>query len=131
MDSQSAATILSRLADGVDPATGEVFPRESPYQRPETVRALFAAISALRDTDKRKGATARFARSGQPWSPDEEQRLLRAYESGKTPKSLTSDFGRSEVAITARLVKLGQMEAPPNLRFNERPTSAGSHANGG
>lgn len=39
--------IIHALADGINPQTGEVFPDNSPYQHPETIRALFAALSAL------------------------------------------------------------------------------------
>lgn len=48
MDRERAQIILSRLADGVDPRTGEVFPRTSPYQHAEVVRALYVAINDIK-----------------------------------------------------------------------------------
>ncbi len=39
--------VLAKLADGIDPASGTAFPADSPYQHPETVRALFLAIRRL------------------------------------------------------------------------------------
>jgi hypothetical protein len=42
-----ALRILHALANGTDPLTGEIFAADSPYQRAETVRALYAAIHAL------------------------------------------------------------------------------------
>jgi|GEM_PF-2048357 len=50
MTPPDALLILQRLAEGIDPQTGEIFPADSPYQRPQTVRALDVAISALQNT---------------------------------------------------------------------------------
>ena len=47
MDAAQALTVVRSLANGVDPETGEVFPAESTYQRPQVVRALYEAASAL------------------------------------------------------------------------------------
>ena len=40
MDEQKALNIVTALANGVNPQTGEVFPGDSPYQSAEIVRAL-------------------------------------------------------------------------------------------
>ena len=42
-----ALTSVRSLANGVDPASGEVFAADSPCQRADAVRALFAATQAL------------------------------------------------------------------------------------
>ena len=47
MDAAQALTVVRSLANGVDPESGEVFPPESAYQRPQEVRALYEAASAL------------------------------------------------------------------------------------
>ena len=47
MERDKALGILKALADGIDPATGEQFPAGSPYQYPDTVRALYQAVHAL------------------------------------------------------------------------------------
>ena len=116
MNHQPTLSVLNKLADGVDPVSGEVYGRDSPYQNPTVVRALYAAIQVLQNPTARSKT---HARAGAPWTSDEEDRLLKAFARGKTPRDLVDDFRRSEVAITARLVKLGKMEAPANLRFNE------------
>jgi uncharacterized coiled-coil protein SlyX len=41
-----AKEIIQSLADGVDPYTGERFPTDGPYQRSDTVSALFVALEA-------------------------------------------------------------------------------------
>ena len=43
MEKEQALRILNALANGVHPATGEKFAADSPYQHPDTVRALFEA----------------------------------------------------------------------------------------
>ena len=40
MDKQESIAILKQLADGTDPYTGETLPEQSPYNHPQTVRAL-------------------------------------------------------------------------------------------
>jgi hypothetical protein len=54
MDESKALDIVMRLADGVDPRTGAPLPAESPYQDPETIRALFMAVLALKYQQKYK-----------------------------------------------------------------------------
>src|SRR5678809_126336 len=52
MDSAQALAVVRSLANGVDPESGEVFPAESAYQRPQIVRALYEAASALERIDR-------------------------------------------------------------------------------
>ena len=47
MNQSEALSMVRALANGVDPASGEVFPAQSPYQRADIVRALFVAAEAL------------------------------------------------------------------------------------
>jgi len=53
-----AKIILRSLADGRDPATGEQFPPNSPYQQVDTVRALFIAVDALVNASRRARAAS-------------------------------------------------------------------------
>lgn len=59
-------SILESLADGIDPASGEVFPGDSPYQNPDIVRALFHAVRMLNEKQPRakKGGLPGTARPG-------------------------------------------------------------------
>lgn len=54
MDESKALEIVMKLVDGVNPRTGESLPPESPYQDPETIRALFTAVLALKYQQKYK-----------------------------------------------------------------------------
>ena len=47
MESAQALAVVRSLANGVDPESGEIFPPESAYQRPQVVRALYEAATAL------------------------------------------------------------------------------------
>ncbi len=47
MNHDRMLAVLTNLANGIDPASGTAFPADSPYQHPETVRALFLALRCL------------------------------------------------------------------------------------
>ena len=104
--------IVELLANGVNPQTGEVFPVDSPYQNVQSIRALFAALRALerqRATKKRKQSLPLNA--GNPWTSDEEQRLVDKFDAGTPIEDLARLHGRTPVAISSRLEKLGRIES--------------------
>jgi hypothetical protein len=114
MERDNAAKIIQILADGIDPATGEPFPASSPYQRADIVRALFVAVQALGNPARGKTAAPQdkpgFENAGRPWSQEEDARLGRAFDAGKSIEILSEEHKRSRFAIEARLVKLGRIE---------------------
>lgn len=144
MEKQAALQILQALAQGIDPYTGEAFPASSPYQRPDTVRALFAAAQALagpaaEPSNAVHGTSANAARgarenAGKPWSDAEDRALAAGFAAGKALGELAEQHRRSRVAIQARLVRLGKIEPPasgPRFRIalphpagNSHPTNA-------
>ncbi len=111
MTPQEAKTILDFLADGVNPETGEVLSGQDIYNQPRIIRALFLASSALevrtRKELKKKGLPAN---AGRPWSEEEDNRLLAAYDGGQSMAELVAAHGRTRGAISSRLVKLGRLE---------------------
>ena len=129
MERDNAAKILQILADGIDPATGEPFPASSPYQRADIVRALFVAVQALGNPSRGKTAASQdkpgFENAGRPWSQEEDARLGRAFDAGKSIEILSEEHKRSRFAIEARLVKLGRIEEPSNApRFPMKKNTA-------
>ena len=82
METDKAVTIIRSLADGRDPATGQQFPPDSPYQQADTVRALYVALEAM-ETGGRvrapRSVDPNKPKAGGPWSPEEEQQLRDAY----------------------------------------------------
>ena len=112
MEREQALKILNALANGVNPATGEVFAADSAYQHPDTVRALFEAIRVMDGS----GGAAAERKSDMPantfvrWSREEEERLAAGFEAGKSSAELAKLHNRSRAAIEARLLKLGKID---------------------
>ncbi|MES2562765.1 MAG: hypothetical protein V4637_08560 [Pseudomonadota bacterium] len=132
MEQQHAVRILHALANGIHPATGEVFAADSPYQHPDTVRALFEAMRVMRANAPLPAPTGESnppAASVNPfvrWTPEEEERLAIAFDSGKTSAALAKLHNRSRAAIEARLLKLGKIDASAltvKLRFPPKTPS--------
>lgn len=124
MEKAAALKILQQLADGTDPHTGKAFGADSPYQHPDTVRALFVALRALDApaaapaAGEQRAAAAESApsNSGKPWSDDEDKALAAAFDAGKQILELATAHQRSRFAIEVRLAKLGKIEQPANMR---------------
>ena len=131
MDREHTLRILNALANGIHPATGEKFAADSPYQHPDTVRALFDAMRAVEGGAATAPAQAPERRpalpqsgSGSRWSAEEEQRLATAFDAGRTVDELARAHQRSRAAIEARLVRLGKMDASAvttPLRYPPKP----------
>ena len=132
MESATALKIIQQLANGIDPHSGEVFRADSPYQHPDTVRALFTAVRALEalSAPKQRAAGAENApqNAGKPWSSDEDEALAGAFDAGKQIPELAAQHQRSRFAIEARLAKLGKIEPPANLRGYKAASNTASYA---
>jgi hypothetical protein len=113
MEREQALKILSALANGVNPATGEPFGADSPYQHPDTVRALYESIHVLQSpqmTSPGRDPKAGPGNRGNPWTPEEEERLVSAFGAGMSIEEIVRSHDRSRAAIEARLVKLGRLD---------------------
>lgn len=130
MERHTAATILRALADGRDPYTGSRL-ADGAHHHPDTVRALYCAIAALEASpavstspppaDAPAAAAPRSRRpapanTGKPWSREEDERLLAAFDAGEAVTALAAAHARSRVAIEARLARFGRMPMPGGLR---------------
>ena len=122
MDKIAALQIIQQLANGTDPHTGEVFRADSPYQHPDTVRALFFA---LRELNGQPGLRQRTAgnesapqNAGKPWGANEDKALAAAFDAGTQIPELATQHQRSRFAIEARLAKLGKIAPPANMRVH-------------
>ncbi len=99
MNQQRAVSIVSALANGVDPMTGEVFDEASPYNHPDVIRALFNLINALppiselseqkvlsRPATKEELKQKKNLASGLPknygirWSPEDIEHVITQYK---------------------------------------------------
>ncbi|HET7627926.1 MAG TPA: hypothetical protein VFK44_06000 [Bacillales bacterium] len=111
MDAKEAKTIVSFLADGTDPQSGEIYPQDSPYQQPETIRALFVALKGLERLERYELRMKNLPQNaGNPWTEDEEDQLLKAFDEGVSVKDLAARHERTMGAIHSRLVNLGKIE---------------------
>ena len=117
MEREQTLKILNALANGVHPATGEVFAADSPYQQPETVRALFEAVRLIEAAPVRRETPTAEPRAGETpanpfvrWTSEEEERLAAGFDAGKTSAELARLHNRSRAAIEARLLKMGKID---------------------
>jgi hypothetical protein len=123
MDDTKTVAILSALANGVNPMTGEIIASESPYQHADVVRALYTALERVKGVELPK-AKARPARAeglsnvGKPWSDEEDRRLLAEFDRGRRPNDIAQEFRRTLAGIEARLEKLGRLSAKERTTAN-------------
>lgn len=111
MSPLEAKKIIESLADGVDPATGEILPAQSAVNSPQVVRALFMAAKALQSAVKREQRDGTLPdNAGKSWADEEDKILLAAFDSGISAKDLAVTHGRTPGAITSRLIRLGRIE---------------------
>ncbi|HEU4653681.1 MAG TPA: hypothetical protein VFS47_06830 [Steroidobacteraceae bacterium] len=127
MNEQRALAILSALADGVNPITGEVFPADSPYQSVEIVRALVFITRMLESKSRARPRTNLPSNAGKPWNDGEDERLLREFDRGQPLEKLAEMHGRTVAGIQARLERHGRIKAgesgvnPSRMRWQQRP----------
>lgn len=117
--SSEALKIVRSLSEGVDPFTGEVFPTDSPYQNPQVVRALYAAVRLLEQSEERQRRESRLpANAGRPWTQDEDKQLVERFDASTSINDLARQHNRTQGAIQARLHKLGKITLtfPPEQR---------------
>lgn len=136
MDDSKALGIVSALANGVNPLTGEVFDVDSPYQAADVIRALYVAVRAL-DAAARTKARARArmpANAGKPWNEREDRELLEQFDQGASLAALAHAHDRTLAGIQARLERHGRLEGQ-GLRLRGRtgnaPAEAEASASGG
>ena len=136
MDETKALDVLSALANGVHPTTGEVFAADSPYQSPDVVRALFVVIRAFEARVKAQARRADLpSNAGKAWTAEEDQKLLSGFDAGRSIKQLADEHQRTLAGIQARLEKHGRLEPavhgqrPRRREENYRPTARPENGN--
>lgn len=112
MDDSKALGIVSALANGVNPLTGEVFDIDSPYQSGDVIRALYIAVRALESGSRRpRGSRARLpVNAGKPWSEQEDLELLEKFDEGLSLAELAQAHDRTLAGIQARLERHGRLQ---------------------
>ena len=72
MELERARTLLTELADGVDPLTGECLPPDSVCNRPEIIRALHCVLQHTAGGRKRPSPP----NAGKPWTEADDRRSV-------------------------------------------------------
>lgn len=118
MDVEDSVEILQSLAGGVNPVTGEVFPRGSPYHHPDVIRALFSCIQYLKTHSKKetRSIAAKQAENlnrglpknaGMPWTHELKSTLAHDFAAGCPVSDLADKYARSRGSIVSELRKQG------------------------
>lgn len=129
MDETKSVAILSALAQGVNPLTGEIFEPDSPYQHADVVHALHFAVERMRQSDpshqgtKARSRSAERSNVGKPWTEAEDERLLAEFDRGRTPSEVARDLGRTLAGVEARLEKHGRLSTQDRKTANRYPTA--------
>ena len=75
------------------------------------IRALFIATNALDSLAKREQREKTLPdNAGKAWSEIEDSELLSAFDVGRSIKDIAAKHGRTEGAISARLIRLGRIK---------------------
>jgi hypothetical protein len=125
MEVDEAKKIVRLLAEGIDPTTGEVFPKESPYNNPVIIRALFSVIEYLKEKPKPKKTveqkqqdnldSGRPKNAGLPWTDELKTEIASKLRNGTSVAELSSYFERTRGSIVSELTRQGLIES------NEEP----------
>ena len=121
MEIDKAKEIISLLAYGVDPTTGEVLPQDSPYNHPSVIRALFSVLSSVGTPKKKIGqsmeekqtqnvASGRPRNAGLPWTEELKEKVAVMFKSGTSIDGLAEYFERTSGAILSQLMHQGLID---------------------
>lgn len=108
MDTSKARELLSILADGIDPFTGEILPEDHVCNEPDMIRALHLAVQQLGNV-KTSVTRSRPENAGKPWSEEDDRILCEMFERGYKRKEMKEYFKRTGGLIIARLEHLGKI----------------------
>jgi hypothetical protein len=109
MDATQAHQIISALADGCDPITGEKV-EASVLHHGDVIRALHIAVRALEKGAKPRDSRRMPAKHGAPWTEQEDRELLERFDAGQSVEQLAEAHERRPAGIRARLERHGRLQ---------------------
>lgn len=107
MDTIRARELLTALADGIDPFTGEVFPKEHICNHPDIIRAFHQVLGSVQGQKK----DDRAPNAGKPWPQMEKDKLIDEFHSGMKVSAMAKEHGRTRGSIEAKLAELNLIES--------------------
>ena len=130
MDDTTAADLIKKFATRTTGSLDPGNPESPPVVGAQLAQALYFAAEALesraRLAARRGHVPARNA--GRPWTADEDERLLTAFDAGTPLDALAGLHERTRSGIEARLVRHGRLDERDargglGLRYTAKPRS--------
>ena len=112
MDINKAKEIISALAEGVDPITGEILPDDSVCNKGDVVRAFYTILEIL-DKKPKKNMPEN---AGKRWTDEDDKKLCEMFDTGVSKKDICNTFKRTATGIASRLVRLGRIKERDEFR---------------
>jgi len=119
MITQEQIIMLQALANGCDPTTGELFPPDSLYNKPEIIRAIANAVFTLQEkkatnlplalSKKMKAKQASNIANGNPgnhglrWQPQDKEHVINSYKEGEDLRQVAAMIERKPTALLSVL----------------------------
>lgn len=134
MEFIEAKNMVSALANGANPITGEILPAESPYNEPKIIRALFLVLNSVNLKPVRKSlqermeenlAAGRPKNAGLPWTDELRAEVAKKFKRGETLQNLAQYFERTSGAIHSELARQGLVDPVGSHEFR-KPDNLGS-----
>ena len=113
MDIDRAKEIISALAEGIDPTTGELLPEDSVYNKGDIVRAFYAVLASLDANEPKKSQPEN---AGKRWTEEDDKKLCEMFDAGVSKKDICNTFKRTSTGIASRLVRLGKIKERDEFR---------------
>ena len=111
MHYQTAIDILQMMQNGVDPITGEVFPKDHVCCEPDVMDALAVAVMAL-DAQKNQTACSKTYRkngqlnAGRPWTDEDIGQLQALHAQGVSVEEICRQLQRRPRGVERQLMLL-------------------------
>lgn len=121
MHYQTAIDILQMMQNGVDPITGEVFPKDHVCCESDVMEALAVAVMAL-DAQKNQTAYSKTYRkngqlnAGRPWTEEDLQQLQTLHAQGVSVDELCKQFQRRPRGVERQLALLERAASKDNTK---------------
>ena len=113
MNIDRAKEIITTLAEGVDPTTGEILAEDNVCNKGEVVRAFYTILASL-DTSKPK--KTQLENAGKRWTDEDDKKLCEMFDAGASKKDISNTFKRTSTGIASRLVRLGKISERDEFR---------------